>query len=114
MSTETTFVCDCCLRKADNRVGWAHISVNWADGDRQVMPDEVRDLCEICWSPLQQLLNSSLSNMPGSEVHKHADHRIQICKRIGRSAQSVGRNGAMWHVHDVSIVGPSATSSKLS
>lgn len=48
MSTETTFVCDCCLRKADNRVGWAHISVNWADGDRQVMPDEVRDLCEIC------------------------------------------------------------------
>ena len=60
MSTGTTFVCDCCLREAHNHVGWAHIRVNWADGDRQLMPDEARDLCEICWSPLQQLLKQQL------------------------------------------------------
>jgi hypothetical protein len=57
MSTKTTFVCDCCLREAGNQVGWAHIQINGADGNRQVMPDKVHDLCEICWSPLQELMN---------------------------------------------------------
>ncbi len=56
MSTKTTFVCDCCLREADNHVGWARISINGADGSRQIIPDEVRDLCEICWSPLMELM----------------------------------------------------------
>ena len=60
MSTETTFVCAWRLREAQNHVGWAQIRVNWADGDRQLMPDEARDLCEICWSPLQQLLKQQL------------------------------------------------------
>jgi hypothetical protein len=57
MGTRTTFICDCCLREADNNLGWARIHINGASGDKQLMPDENRDLCEICWSPLQTLMN---------------------------------------------------------
>jgi hypothetical protein len=53
MGTKTTFICDCCLREADNNLGWAHISINGASDGKQLIPDENRDLCEICWSPLQ-------------------------------------------------------------
>ncbi|MDE2469946.1 MAG: hypothetical protein KGL35_14690 [Bradyrhizobium sp.] len=56
MATKTTFVCDCCLRESDNNFGWASIHVNGATGGRQLMPDDDRDLCEICWSPLQTLM----------------------------------------------------------
>jgi hypothetical protein len=56
MGTKTTFVCDCCLREADNNLGWAHVSVIGASDGRQLMPDDNRDLCEICWSPLQTLM----------------------------------------------------------
>ena len=59
MGTKTTFICDCCLREADNNLGWARIHINGASGDRQLMPDENRDLCEICWSPLQTLMNEA-------------------------------------------------------
>ena len=57
MGTKTTFICDCCLRETDNNLGWARIHINGASGDKQLMPDENRDLCEICWSPLQTLMN---------------------------------------------------------
>jgi hypothetical protein len=30
MGTKTTFVCDYCLREADNNLGWACVSVNGA------------------------------------------------------------------------------------
>ena len=50
MGTKTTFVCDCCLRESDNNLGWAHVSI------KQLMPEDNRDLCEICWSPLQTLM----------------------------------------------------------
>jgi hypothetical protein len=56
METKTTFICDCCLREADNDLGWARLHVNGACGDKQLMPDEDRDLCEVCWSPLQTLM----------------------------------------------------------
>jgi hypothetical protein len=56
MGTKTTFVCDCCLREADNNLGWARVHVNGASGGKQLMPDDDRDLCEICWSPLQTLM----------------------------------------------------------
>jgi hypothetical protein len=56
MGTKTTFICDCCLREANNNLGWARIHINGASGDK-LMPDENRDLCEICWSPLQTLMN---------------------------------------------------------
>jgi hypothetical protein len=50
MGTKTTFICDCCLREADNNLGWARVSI------KHLMPDDNRDLCEICWSPLQTLM----------------------------------------------------------
>jgi hypothetical protein len=53
MATKTTFVCDCCFREADSNLGWAHVSVNGASDGKQLMPEVDRDLCEICWSPLQ-------------------------------------------------------------
>jgi len=56
MGTRTTFICDCCFREADNNLGWARISVNGASDGKQLMPDDNRDLCEICWSPLQTLM----------------------------------------------------------
>jgi hypothetical protein len=56
MGTKTTFVCDCCLRESDNNLGWAHVSINGASDGKQLMPDDNRDLCEICWSPLQTLM----------------------------------------------------------
>jgi hypothetical protein len=56
MGSKTTFVCDCCLREADSNLGWAHVQVNGASGGKQLMPDDDRDLCEICWSPLQTLM----------------------------------------------------------
>src|SRR2546423_1742303 len=58
MARKTTFVCDCCHREADDNVGWAHVHVNGATGGKQLMPDEDRDLCEICWSPLQTLMKT--------------------------------------------------------
>ena len=56
MGTKTTFVCDCCFRESDNNLGWARVGVNGASGGKQIMPDDNRDLCEICWSPLQTLM----------------------------------------------------------
>jgi hypothetical protein len=56
MGTKTTFICDCCLREADNNLGWARVSVNGASDGKRLMPDDNRDLCEICWSPLQTLM----------------------------------------------------------
>ena len=56
MATKTTFVCDCCFREADSNLGWAHVTVNGASDGKQLMPNVDRDLCEICWSPLQTLL----------------------------------------------------------
>jgi hypothetical protein len=56
MSTKTTIICDCCLREADNNLGWARVSINGTSDGKQLMPDDNRDLCEICWSPLQTLM----------------------------------------------------------
>jgi hypothetical protein len=64
--TKTTYVCDCCLRASDNNLGWAYIRVNGAAEGRQLMPDDERDLCEICWSPLQTLMK---------QVHEEAKSR---------------------------------------
>jgi hypothetical protein len=49
--TKTTFVFDCCLRESASYLGWAHVSINGASDGRQLMPDDNRDLCEICWRP---------------------------------------------------------------
>ena len=57
MAAKTTFVCDCCLRKSDTDLGWAQITVNGASEGKQLMPDLKKDLCEICWSPVQAALN---------------------------------------------------------
>jgi hypothetical protein len=56
MGTRTTFICDCCFREADNNLGWAYVRVNGESDGKQLMPDDNRDLCEICWSPLQTLM----------------------------------------------------------
>jgi hypothetical protein len=56
MGTKTTFICDCCFREANSNLGWAHVSINGASDGKQIMPDDNRDLCEICWSPLQTLM----------------------------------------------------------
>jgi hypothetical protein len=56
MGTKTAFVCDCCLRESDNNLGGAHVSVNGAVDGKQLIPDDNRDLYEICWSPLQTLM----------------------------------------------------------
>jgi hypothetical protein len=56
MGTKTTFICDCCLREADSNLGWARVHINGASGDKQLLPDDNRDLCEICWGPLQVLM----------------------------------------------------------
>jgi hypothetical protein len=55
MATKTSFICDC-FRKSDSNLGWVHILVNGAAEGRQLMPDDERDLCDICWSPLQTLM----------------------------------------------------------
>jgi hypothetical protein len=56
MGTKTTFICDCCHRETDSNLGWAHIHINGISDGRRLMPDDERDLCEICWSPLQTLM----------------------------------------------------------
>ena len=56
MGTKTTFVCDCCFRESDNNLGWARVSINGVVDGKQLMPDDSRDLCEICFSPLQTLM----------------------------------------------------------
>ena len=56
MGTRTKFICDCCFREANSNLGWAHVTVNGASDGKQLMPDDNRDLCEICWSPLQMLM----------------------------------------------------------
>jgi hypothetical protein len=66
MGTKTTFVCDCCFRESGDNLGWAHVSVNGTSDGRQLMPDDNRDLCEICWSPLQMLMK---------KVHDEAQER---------------------------------------
>jgi len=58
MSAKTVFKCDCCGRESDDAIGWSHVSVNGKDAaNRQVLPDALTDLCEICWSPLQAQLD---------------------------------------------------------
>ena len=49
---ETTRTCGTLAR----RKIWAHVQVHGASGGRQLMPDDDRDLCEICWSPLRTLM----------------------------------------------------------
>jgi hypothetical protein len=56
MGARTTYICDCCFRESDNDLGWARVKINGVSDGKQVMPDDERDLCEICWSPLQTLL----------------------------------------------------------
>jgi hypothetical protein len=56
MATKMTFVCDCCRREADSNLGWAHIQITGAAGGQQRLPDKEKDLCEICWSPLETLM----------------------------------------------------------
>jgi hypothetical protein len=56
MGARTTYICDCCLRESDSNLGWAHLHINGAEGGKQLMPDDDRDLCEICWSPMQTLM----------------------------------------------------------
>jgi hypothetical protein len=35
-------------------LGWAHVHINGLSDGRRLMPDDDRDLCEICWSLLQR------------------------------------------------------------
>jgi hypothetical protein len=66
MGTKTTYICDCCFRESDDNLGWAHVHINGASGGKQLMPDDDRDLCEICWSPMQTLMK---------KVHAEAQER---------------------------------------
>jgi hypothetical protein len=66
MGTKTIFVCDCCFREAENNLGWARVSISGAIDGKQLRPDDNRDLCEICWSPLQTLMK---------KVHEEARDR---------------------------------------
>ena len=75
MGTKTTFVCDCCFREADNNLGWARVHINGASGDKQLMPDDNRDLCEICWSPLQTLMKKVYEEARGSGIRLAAADR---------------------------------------
>jgi len=65
-------------READSNLGWAHVHVNGASGGKQLMPDDDRDLCEICWSPLQTLMK---------KVHDEAREK----RNSAASAASSGR-----------------------
>jgi hypothetical protein len=66
MATKILFVCDCCLRESSNNLGWAHVRINGAAEGKQLMPNDERDLCEICWSPLHTLMK---------QVHEDAKER---------------------------------------
>ena len=66
MGSRTSYICDCCLRESDDNLGWAHVHINGASGGKQLMPDDDRDLCEICWSPMQTLMK---------KVHAEAQQR---------------------------------------
>ena len=79
MGTRTTFICDCCFREADNNLGWAYIRVNGESDGKQLMPDDNRDLCEICWSPLQTLMK---------KVHEEARTRRRNSP-AGAESQSI-------------------------
>jgi hypothetical protein len=81
MGTRTTFICDCCFREADNNLGWAYIRVNGESDGKQLMPDDNRDLCEICWSPLQTLMK---------KVHDEARIRRRNSP-AGAESQSIKR-----------------------
>jgi hypothetical protein len=53
----STYVCDSCFREADNeRPGMGARPRQRPTGGKQLMPDDDRDLCEVCWSPLQTLM----------------------------------------------------------
>jgi len=47
MGTKTTFICDCCLREADSNLGGSR-SHQRCQRCKQLMPEDNRDLCEIC------------------------------------------------------------------
>jgi hypothetical protein len=47
---------DCCFREPDNNPGRAHVHINGLTDGKELLPDDNRDLCEICWSPLQTLM----------------------------------------------------------
>ena len=57
MATKTSFVCDCCHRESDADIGWAHINVKGLSSLIKIVPDENRDLCPICWDPLNNLMH---------------------------------------------------------
>jgi hypothetical protein len=86
MGTKTTFVCDCCLREADSNLGWAHVQVNGASGGKQLMPDDDRDLCEICWSPLQTLMK---------KVHDEARAKRSSSSKA-ESDEAAGSRRRLW------------------
>ena len=44
------------FREANSNLGRAHVTVNGASDGKQLIPNVDRDLCEICWSPLQMLM----------------------------------------------------------
>jgi hypothetical protein len=69
MATRTIFVCDCCFRESPDALGWAHVAVNGTADGKQIMADEKRDLCEICWSPLQVAMK---------DVHEKAQQRRNV------------------------------------
>jgi hypothetical protein len=77
MGSKTTFICDCCFRESDNNLGWARVSINGASNGKQIMPEDNRDLCEICWSPLQTLMKKILKR-PERSVMRRAPHDREI------------------------------------
>ena len=93
MGTKTTFVCDCCFRESDNNLGWVRISVNGASGGKQLMPEDNRDLCVICWSPLQTLMKEVQWGRKRSGIRPTLSRAEKITRAIcSRAAQSVGPN----------------------
>lgn len=68
MATKTSFVCDCCTREADSNVGWAKVTVA---ADEEITAAQQHDLCEICWSPLDVLMQKVSADARDQQVEKH-------------------------------------------
>jgi hypothetical protein len=59
-------------------------TINGASGGKQVMPDENRDLCAICCSPLQTLMNEVHAD--GERIRRYADEPLGLPRDRGGAA----------------------------
>jgi hypothetical protein len=86
MGTKTTFVCDCCFASPITSWG-ASVSVNGAVDGRQLIPDDNRDLGEICWSPFTDADERSTKRLGRNAIPRVAPER-----RLYRSGHAKRRS----------------------